>query len=41
MEFAQLKSAVMLFFKSSVNRYGLGLSNELLFIILAKEAEKL
>ena len=31
----------MLFFKSSVNRYGLGLSNELLFVIVTQGAAKL
>ena len=36
-----LKSAAMLFFKSSANRYGLGLSNELLFIIIGQGAAKL
>ena len=30
----------MLFFKYSVNRYGLGLSNELLFIIIAQGVAK-
>ena len=35
------KSADMLFFNLSVNRYSLGLSNELLFIIIAQEAPKL
>ena len=29
----------MLFFKSSANRYELGLSNEPLIVIIAKEAE--
>ena len=35
-----LKSDTMLFFKLSANRYGLGLLNELLFIIIAQEAVK-
>ena len=30
----------MMFFKSNANRYGLGLSNELLFIKIAYEAAK-
>ena len=33
-----LKSAAMLFFKISTNRYGKGLSNELIFIITAQGA---
>ena len=36
-----VKDAAMLFFKYSVNRYGLGLSSELLFIIVAQGATKL
>ena len=36
-----LDSTVILFFKLSAKRYGLGLSNELLFIVLAEEAVKL
>ena len=35
-----LKSATMLFFRLSAHRYGLGLSNELIFIIIAQEAVK-
>ena len=35
------QSTAMLLFKVSVNRYELGLSNELLFIIIAQEAAKL
>ena len=37
----RVKSTAMLLFKYSVNRYGLGLSNELLFFIIAQGAEKL
>ena len=33
-----LKRLGMLFFKLGANRYGLGLSNDLLFIIIAQEA---
>ena len=36
-----LKSAGMLIFKYCAKRYGLGLSNELLFIIIAQGAAKL
>ena len=36
-----VKSAAILFFKYSVNSYGLGLSDELLFIIIAQGASKL
>ena len=36
-----LKSAAMLFYKLSTNRYCLGLSNELLFVIVTQEAAKL
>ena len=37
-----LKSAnMLLFFKMSANRYGIGLSNELTFIIIAQGAAKL
>ena len=36
-----LKSATILYFKISANRYDLGLSNELLFIIIGQEAAKL
>ena len=36
-----LKSATMLFFRLSINIYGLGPSNELLFIIIAQRAAKL
>ena len=36
-----LKSATMLFSKVGPNRYGIGLSNELLFIIIAQGAAKL
>ena len=36
-----VKSGTMLFFKLSGNRYGLGLSNEPLFIIMAQEVAKL
>ena len=36
-----LKSATMLFFKISTNRYGIGLSNELLFITIGQRAAKL
>ena len=36
-----LKSAALLFFKLYAYRYDLGLSNELLFIIIAKGAAKL
>ena len=36
-----VESAAMLIFKLSVNEYGLGLSYELLFIILAQRAAKL
>ena len=35
------KSAAMLFYKLSANRYGLGLSNELLFIIIDQGTAKL
>ena len=41
MEIAYLKSAAMLFFKLSANRYDTGLSNELLLIIIAQGAAKL
>ena len=41
MEITYLKSAVKLFFKLIADRYDLGISNELLFIIIAKEAAKL
>ena len=36
-----VKSAVIVSFKLSANRYGLGFSNELLFIIIAQVAVKL
>ena len=36
-----LKSAALLFFKLYAYRYELGLSNELLFIIIAQGAAKL
>ena len=36
-----LESAAMLFLKLSANIYGLGLSNELLFIIIAQGAAKM
>ena len=36
-----MKSGITLFFKLCANRYGLGLSNEPLFIIIAKGAAKL
>ena len=36
-----VKSVVMLFFKLCANRYGFGLSNEPLFIIIAQGAAKL
>ena len=36
-----LKSSAMLFFKVSTDRYGLGLSNELLFISIAQGTAKL
>ena len=36
-----VKSGTMLFFKLSANRYGFGLSNEPLFIIIAQGAAKL
>ena len=36
-----LKSAALLFFKLLAYRYDLGLSNELLIIIIAQEAVKL
>ena len=36
-----LKSAALLFFKLRVNIYDFGLSNELLFIIIAQGAAKL
>ena len=39
--FKSLKRAAMLFFNLRVNRYGLRLSNELLFIIIAQGAAKL
>jgi len=39
MEITYLKSAALVLFKVSANRYDLGLSNELLFIILAQEAK--
>ena len=39
--FISVYSAAMLFFKLSVNRFGLGLSNKLLFIIIAQGAAKL
>ena len=35
-----LKSALMLFFEQSLNKYDLGLSNELLFIIIAQGIAK-
>ena len=41
MEVTYLISAAELFFTLSANIYGLGLSNELLFIIIAQEAAKL
>ena len=34
------KSATILFFKISANRYYMGLSNELLFVIIAQGAAK-
>ena len=37
----RLRSATMLFFKLSAKRYGIGLSNELVFIKIAQEAAKL
>ena len=36
-----LKSAAMLFLKLNINRYDLGLSNEILFFIMAQGAAKL
>ena len=36
-----LKSATILYFKMSADRYDLGLSNELLFIIIGQGAAKL
>ena len=38
---SHVKSTTMLFFKISVNRYGIGLSNELLFVIIGQGAAKL
>ena len=40
-EITYLKSAGMLFFKKYAKKYGLGLLNELLFIIIAQGAAKL
>ena len=37
----RVKRPIMLFFVISVNEYGMGLSNELLCIIIAQEAAKL
>ena len=41
MEITYLKSAAMLFFDFSVNIYGLGLSNDLIFIVIAQGTTKL
>ena len=41
MGIAYLKSAALLFFKLCAYRYDLGLSNELLIIIIAHKAAKL
>ena len=41
MGIAYLKSAALLFFKLCAYRYDLGLSNELLIIIIAQGAAKL
>ena len=38
---AYFKNATKLFFKISVNRYDIGLSSELLFIVIGQEAAKM
>ena len=40
-DYIYLKSTVILFFEKSPNKYDLGLSNELLFIIIAQGTAKL